>query len=97
MLLHCSCCLAPLMVVSAAAPSADAVFGVSGYAMNPAHPTIQTHSARYLSTLIYFSLEPGEDGGVDQTRYTPEIAAALKKLRTQHALEDYRGDWRVGP
>jgi GH18 family chitinase len=61
-------------------------FKVIGYSMNPASEIVRTHSALYITDLIYFSLEVNPDGTIDTRHLTPEGLDAVKMLADEHGI-----------
>lgn len=59
---------------------------IIGYAMNPASPIVQEHSAQYISDLICFSVEPNPDASINLTNMSKAGFAAARHLAATHGV-----------
>lgn len=65
-------------------PAAPALaFRVVGYLPEYRVAAIDLGVGKYLTDLVFFSVEPGADGGIDRRRPEPEHLARLRKIKEQ--------------
>ena len=75
-----------LLPLTARADSAASAFRVVAYLPDYRVATLNPAGLRYVTDLIFFSLEPTPSGELDSTRLTPAVAAALQTIRLRHDL-----------
>lgn len=68
------------------APYGAAAPRIIGYSMNPASPTVLEQSSRYITDLVYFSVEPTAEGDIDTRHINPAMDAAVTRLIEAHGV-----------
>jgi chitinase len=76
-------------------PPAAAKFAVVGYLPYYQTKTFDPSIGKYLTDLIYFSIEPTEAGDLNHRDISPDLIAQLHKMREQHhtRIEIAVGGW----
>ena len=59
---------------------------IVGYSINPASPIVQNHSSKYITDLVWFSVEPNTDSTIDTTNISEAGFNAIETMRSQHDI-----------
>ncbi len=60
---------------------------IIGYSMNPGATMVREHSAKYVTDIIFFSVEPNADGTIDQRNLSASGLEAIPELRDKHGVQ----------
>src|SRR5437588_11937569 len=88
-------CLNRIVGASEAPSPATEKFTVVGYLPYYQTKTFDPSIGKYLTDLIYFSIEPTEAGDLNHRDISPDVIAQLHKMREQHhtRIEISVGGW----
>jgi chitinase len=88
-------CLNRIVGASAAPSPATEKFAVVGYLPYYETKSFDPSIGKYLTDLIYFSIEPTEAGDLNHRDISPDVIAQLHKMREQHQtrIEIAIGGW----
>ena len=72
--------------LAAQADHASSAFRIVAYLPDYRVATLSPASLRYVTDLVFFSLEPTSSGDLDSTRLTPAVSAALQTIKQRHDI-----------